>query len=103
MKNALNKLVLGTVQFGLDYGINNQNGKPTREKSLKMLNFAYQEGIRTFDTAYSYGDAEEILGEFSQKRNLGEEIKIITKLKPNIISESEGRPGGSPGYSGTET
>lgn len=89
MENTLNKLVLGTVQFGLDYGINNPNGKPTRKKSLEMLNFAYEKGIRIFDTAYAYGEAEEILGEFSQSRNLGEKIKIITKVKPNIISESE--------------
>lgn len=89
MENTLNKLALGTVQFGLDYGINNPNGKPTRKKSFEMLNFAYEKGIRIFDTAFAYGDAEEILGEFSQSRNLGEKIKIITKVKPNIISESE--------------
>lgn len=91
MERLLNKLVLGTVQFGLDYGINNPNGKPARESALSMLGFAYEKGIRTFDTAYAYGDAEEILGEFSQGQNLGEEIKIITKLKPNIILESQGR------------
>ena len=89
MKNSLNKLVLGTVQFGLNYGINNFNGKPSREKSLAMLEFAFKKGVRTFDTAYAYGDAEEILGEFSRDRKPGEEIKIITKLKPNAIEESE--------------
>jgi aryl-alcohol dehydrogenase-like predicted oxidoreductase len=90
MKNFSQKLVLGTVQFGLDYGINNFAGQPAKEDSLKMLDYAWQNGIRTFDTAYAYGNAEEILGEFLQSRDLGSEAQIITKLKPNIISESEG-------------
>jgi uncharacterized protein len=90
MKENINKLTLGTVQFGLKYGINNPNGKPSREESLSMLDHAWQKGIRIFDTAYAYGDAQEILGEFTSTRNLGTEIKIITKLKPNILSESPG-------------
>lgn len=90
MKSLLNKLVLGTVQFGLNYGINNQNGKPTREKSFEMLDFAYRKGIRIFDTAHAYGNAEEILGEFLRSRNLSEEIEIVTKLKPNVVVESGG-------------
>ena len=90
MENVLEKLVLGTVQFGFDYGINNLNGKPDRKKSLEMLDFAYKNGIRIFDTAFAYGDAEKILGEFIQNHNFDKEIKIITKLKPNIISENKG-------------
>jgi len=86
----MNKLVLGTAQFGLDYGINNLNGKPTREKSLEILDFAWQKGIKIFDTAYAYGDAEEILGEFLQNRDFDKEIKIITKLGPHIVSKSKG-------------
>jgi aryl-alcohol dehydrogenase-like predicted oxidoreductase len=89
--SLLNKLVLGTVQFGLDYGINNPNGKPAKEKSFEMLDFAHKNGIRIFDTADTYGDAEEILGEFLQNQNLGGEIKIITKLKLNIDSKSQSR------------
>ncbi len=92
MKNSVGKLVLGTVQFGMEYGINNTKGKPSREQSLEMLDLAYKNGIRTFDTAYNYGDAEEILGEFSESRGLKDKIKIITKLKGNIISESKGEP-----------
>jgi aryl-alcohol dehydrogenase-like predicted oxidoreductase len=92
MPNFLNKLTLGTVQFGLDYGINNPNGKPSLEKSLEMLDLAWAKGIRIFDTAYAYGDAEEVLGEFNRTREPGAEMKIITKLKPNILSESSGQP-----------
>lgn len=55
-----------------------------------MLKFAYDHGIRIFDTAYAYGDAEEILGEFLQRWNLSKKVKIITKLKPNILEEVSG-------------
>lgn len=85
----MNKLVLGTAQFGMDYGINNPDGRPKKEKSLEMLDFAYKKGINIFDTAYVYGDAEEVLGNFLESRNLSGKIKIITKLNPNIVSKPE--------------
>lgn len=90
MKNFEEKLVLGTVQFGLEYGINNSLGKPSKEESLVMLEYAFKKGIRVFDTAYAYGNAEEILGEFLEAHNFDENIKIITKLQPNIIADSDG-------------
>ena len=34
----MNKLVLGTAQFGLDYGINNSNGKVS---NLKFREFKF--------------------------------------------------------------
>ena len=45
------KLILGTVQFGMDYGINNNDGKPSFEKVKDILDFAYLKGIRLLDTA----------------------------------------------------
>ncbi len=86
MSNLINKLVLGTVQFGLNYGINNPDGKPLKSQSLAILDLAYKQGVRIFDTANAYGEAEEILGEFMEKRDLKDKVQIITKLKPNIIN-----------------
>lgn len=91
MSSLLNKLTLGTVQFGMDYGINNPNGKPSLAKSLEMLDCVWQKGIRIFDTAYNYGEAEDILGEFVRTHSPGAEMQIITKLKPNILSEEHGQ------------
>ena len=48
------KIILGTAQFGLNYGINNKNNKPNLEEILN-IEFAYSNGIRTLDTADSYG------------------------------------------------
>lgn len=56
-----NKLCLGTVQFGLNYGINNFSGKPSKEAVFKMLDEALEQGITHIDTAVAYGDAESLL------------------------------------------
>src|SRR5688572_844938 len=58
------KIVLGTVQFGLDYGINNKVGKPSRNEVFRILNCASSLGIDTLDTANAYGDSELLLGAF---------------------------------------
>lgn len=77
------KLILGTVQFGLNYGINNSSGKISKDESFKIFNYAFNHGITTLDSAESYGNAHEIIGEFHRK-NPNKIFKIITKL-PNEI------------------
>jgi len=79
------KLSLGTVQFGLNYGVNNPKGKPTFSESIEILKRGFDQGIRIFDTAYAYGNAEEILKGFLECYKLEKEVKIISKLKPNSI------------------
>lgn len=86
------RLMLGTVQFGLNYGINNRLGKPALADSLRMLEFAWERGIRDFDTARAYGDAEEILGEFVRANGVSREIRIVTKLTPNLLETGGGDP-----------
>ena len=83
------KLVLGAAQLGLDYGINNKRGKPSREESLAILDRAFESGINTFDTAFAYGDAEEIFGEFMESRGVRDKVSIISKLKPHTTEVEE--------------
>ena len=71
------KLALGTAQFGLKYGIANQDGQITRTEAKKMLEFAAMQGIDTIDTAIDYGDSEESLGEIGIQS-----MQVITKLPP---------------------
>ena len=52
--NCVNKLVLGTVQFGLDYGINNQFGQVHQDEVGQILRWAKKSGINTFDTSSAY-------------------------------------------------
>lgn len=55
------KLVLGTVQFGCQYGINSV-GRPDERKILDILELASRSGITSLDTSSAYGEAEAILG-----------------------------------------
>ena len=74
----LDRLSLGTVQFGSAYGISNKTGKIPKEEVFKILEYAHKEGIDTLDTAYAYGDSEQIIGEFISKA--GYLFNIISKL-----------------------
>lgn len=58
----INKIVLGTVQFGLQYGVNSA-GRPSQEVVKGILNEAAKGGIETLDTSSAYGNSEEVLGE----------------------------------------
>lgn len=73
------KLILGTVQFGLPYGINNIAGQPNTQEVFSILNKAYEYGIKTIDTAAAYGNSEQLIGEFL-KKNPEKQYKIITKI-----------------------
>ena len=57
------KIALGTVQFGLDYGVTNRDGQVTIEEVESILNFAKINGIDTLDTASRYGNSEQVLGD----------------------------------------
>lgn len=61
MKNA-NRLVIGTAQFGLDYGISNNSGQVSLEEANKILDYAYSNGVKELDTAATYGESEKVIG-----------------------------------------
>lgn len=63
MSASVERLVLGTAQLGLSYGIANQNGKPSRPFAVQLVQKALASGVRLLDTARCYGDSEEVLKE----------------------------------------
>ena len=71
----MNRLALGTAQFGLSYGIANRSGQVTRLEAKTMLQLAAANGIETLDTAIAYGDSEACLGEAGTQG-----FKLVTKL-----------------------
>lgn len=71
------KLVLGTVQFGMEYGIANVNGRPDTQRVADILALAQEAGVTLLDTAISYGDSEEVLGRVGISG-----WQVITKLPP---------------------
>jgi len=80
-------IVIGTAQFGLDYGIANQSGKMQLSEAESILNFAKRNGIRSIDTAISYGETESILGSIGIS-----EFDIFTKLPEVPLNNSEVAP-----------
>jgi aryl-alcohol dehydrogenase-like predicted oxidoreductase len=56
------KLALGTVQFGMDYGVANPKGKIGSASVASLLDYAQSEGINLLDTAAAYGTSESVLG-----------------------------------------
>ena len=83
MINKIHKLILGTVQFGIDYGINNPTGKPNEVEVEKIIMRAYEAGIRCLDTAEAYGTAHHIIGNFHRKHP-DFRFDIITKIPANF-------------------
>ena len=74
------KMTLGTVQFGLNYGIANTNGKPSYEKARDIVAEAYANGITSFDTAAAYGDSEQVLGQIFDELKIGNKVKVVSKV-----------------------
>lgn len=81
------KLTLGTVQFGMDYGV--QGGtKPSQTAVNGMLSLALECGIDHFDTAAAYGTAEEVLGAYKEKySSRANKMSLISKLSPKAFTE----------------
>jgi aryl-alcohol dehydrogenase-like predicted oxidoreductase len=69
------RLALGTVQFGIDYGIANTRGKVPPGEAKTVLDSAWAAGIDTLDTAVAYGDSEARLGQLGV-----ESWKVVSKL-----------------------
>lgn len=59
---SLNRIALGTAQFGLSYGVANNAGKMQVNEARRVLQAARDAGIDTLDTAIAYGDSEAVLG-----------------------------------------
>ena len=85
----INNLIIGTVQFGLDYGVTNQNGKINDNELNKIFQFCHDNNIILFDTAQDYGTSEDIISKY---KKIYPNIKIITKSKfksnPNSIIQN---------------
>jgi aryl-alcohol dehydrogenase-like predicted oxidoreductase len=72
----MSKIALGTVQFGIDYGISSTSGQVRPEEVRNILSYAYSKNIDLLDTAPVYGGSEQILG----KANV-QNFKVVTKTR----------------------
>lgn len=74
----MNRLALGTVQFGMPYGIANSAGQVSREMARAILSLGSRNGVNMVDTAIQYGESESCLGEVGISS-----YNVVTKL-PDI-------------------
>ncbi len=74
------RIVLGTAQWGMAYGVANRSGQPGPELVAEILATAREGGITTLDTARAYGSSEEVVGALDQAA----EWRVITKLDANV-------------------
>ncbi len=76
------KIGLGTVQFGLPYGISNNWGQTSPEEVKEILILAEKENIDLLDSASAYGNAEEILG-----KNDLQSFRVVSKFLPTAAGK----------------
>lgn len=83
------RLCLGTVQFGMDYGVQGAH-KPEYAKVDKILDYAICHGITTLDCAAAYGEAEKVVGRYL-KSNPGQtkNAKVVSKLSATVLDVNE--------------
>ncbi|MGC4073524.1 MAG: aldo/keto reductase [Nibricoccus sp.] len=75
---AVSQIVLGTAQLGMDYGIANAMGRPSGEAARRIVQTAWLNGIRCFDTAQAYGVSETVLGDA---------LSLCADSRPEIVSK----------------
>ena len=90
VEHEISALVLGTVQFGLDYGVANTTGQPSQATVNRMLATAFEAGVNTLDTASMYDQAETVLGHALGDLGMRDRIFICSKARPH--AEASGTP-----------
>jgi aryl-alcohol dehydrogenase-like predicted oxidoreductase len=87
----LDKVALGTVQFGLPYGVANQAGQVPPEDVAAILTRGRAVGIDTLDTAQAYGQAEAVLGRLgvSDFHLIGKVGRVQGDLRARVCASLE--------------
>lgn len=78
------ELALGTVQFGLNYGISG-SGQLKETEAGSILECASNAGIKVLDTAHAYGESETRLGSLSQGLD---DYRIVSKAPPGTTPDN---------------
>ncbi|MCX8080348.1 MAG: aldo/keto reductase [Bacteroidia bacterium] len=64
----LEKITLGTAQWGMNYGINNSSGEMSLDEVTKVMDYAFENNIHTLDTANAYGRAIDKIAYYHNTR-----------------------------------
>lgn len=77
MNNSADKIIVGTAQFGLDYGVSNTKGKTEECEVNRILDYLGYSGVKYLDTAPAYGDSHRIISNYLKNNNV---FKVNTKI-----------------------
>lgn len=77
----IQKLGIGSVQFGLPYGISNKSGQTSQLEVADILKYCRDKKINFIDTAIAYGDSQKVLGKAGVK-----DFNVISKF---IVSSED--------------
>lgn len=77
------EIAIGTAQFGLPYGIANNNEQVSNSMVEDILAAAIGNNISTLDTAAAYGSSEEVLGAIGVGK-----FDVVSKLAPRNCENS---------------
>lgn len=80
------RIGLGTVQFGLDYGVTNRTGRPSSAEVAVIGATARAAGMDTLDTAHLYGDSEAVIGRTATLAG----FRVVTKTPKFADAASAG-------------
>lgn len=86
---TINPLALGTVELGMDYGINAPGhfGRPSEESAIRLVHAALDGGINLIDTARGYGESEAVLGKALRDRR--DQAVLATKCSTRLPDGSK--------------
>jgi aryl-alcohol dehydrogenase-like predicted oxidoreductase len=78
------RLVLGTVQLGMKYGVANKTGQPDQKIAADIIKVAWDHGICEFDTAQGYGNSEKVLGKIFLQLGIIDKVRVISKFHSQL-------------------
>ena len=84
---GVSRLILGTAQFGLSYGVANRTGQPDYATVRAIVAAALDGGVNAFDTAAGYGTSEEVLGRVLHDLGVADRVVVVTKIRPLTSAE----------------
>lgn len=71
------KIGLGSVQFGMDYGLGDHRNQVSLSETAEILSLARTAGVDLIDTAAAYGQAERVLGQLPNQ-----DFRMVSKIRP---------------------
>jgi len=83
--NIINKkIIIGTAQWGLDYGLTQTDSKISSNELMKIVNFLEKKKTYNLDTSTMYGDAHSRIAQFCNA-----DFRVYTKFSVNLDISNE--------------